>query len=154
MGTPSGPMAVPPQPQKGWFARHWISVLSIGCLGLIVLGVAFAGGILLLVESSIKSSDAYTQAMARAQESPLVLEKIGQPLRAGWFVSGSISVSGSSGNADFSIPISGSKGKGTIFVVAKKSAGSWQFESLQVEVEGEPQRIDLLQAQQDIPVEQ
>ena len=154
MEFPSGPLAVPAQPHKSWFARHWKSILSIGCLGLILLVVAFVGGIFLLVETSIKSSHAYTEAMTRAQQSPQVLEKIGQPLQPGWFISGSINTSGSSGNADFSIPLSGSKGKGTLYVVAKKSAGLWQFETLQVEVEGESQRIDLLQAEQKIPVEQ
>jgi hypothetical protein len=154
MGSPPGPMAVPTQPHNSWFARHWKSILSVGCLGLILLVAAFVGGIFLLVESSIKNSRAYTEAITRAQQSPLVLEKIGQPLKAGWFVSGSINVSGSSGNADFSIPLSGSKGKGKLYVVAKKSAGLWQFETLQVEVEGESQRIDLLQAEQKIPVEQ
>ena len=112
MGSPSGPLAVPPQPQKSWFARHWKSILSIGCLGLILLVAAFVGGIFLLVETSIKSSDAYTEAMKRAKQSPQVVEKIGQPLKAGWFMSGSINTSGSSGKADFSIPAFRFQGQG------------------------------------------
>lgn len=144
MGSSSSPMAVPSPPKKNWLAAHWKSALAVGCLGLIALIVTFIGGILFLVESSIKNTPAYTEALARAQANPVVAEKIGQPLHAGWFVSGSINISGSSGNADFSVPISGPKGKGTLYVVAKKSAGRWQFETLQAEIEGNSERINLL----------
>jgi hypothetical protein len=103
------------------------------------------------VESTIQHSGFYPQALERAQANPQVANKIGQPLKAGWFASGNINISGSSGDADIAIPISGPNGKGTIYVVAKKSAGLWTFRTLQVEVPGESQRIDLLQPEKDIP---
>ena len=59
--------------------------------------------------------------------------------------SGNISVSGSSGDAEFSIPISGPKGSAVICVVAKKKAGKWIYEILEVEVEGSKDRIGLLE---------
>ena len=66
-------------------------------------------------------------------------------------MSGNINVNGSSGHADLSIPIFGPKGKGKIYAVARKSAGVWQFQTLQVEVEGQPERIDLLQKERQTP---
>lgn len=51
---------------------------------------------------------------------------------------------GPSGHADLSIPIYGPNGKGIIYVVADKNAGVWRFETLQVEIDGQPKRIDLL----------
>ena len=137
-----------------WLTRNWKWVVPVGCLGLIIVLVGFVGGILLIVETSFKNSDAYTGALAQAQSNSQVAEKIGRPMKAGWFVSGNINVSGSSGHADLSIPISGPKGKGMIFVVATKSAGRWLFKTLQVEVNGDSERIDLLQAEQRVPVEQ
>jgi len=134
---------VPPQPQ-GWFARHWKAVVGVGCLGVIILAVAFVGGIMLLVMGSIRSSDAYQQALAKAKANPEVALRLGQPIQPGWFISGSINVSGPSGDADLSIPISGPKGKGTVYVVGKKSAGEWSYTRMEVEVEGQPGRIDLL----------
>jgi hypothetical protein len=98
------------------------------------------------VEGSVKRSNAYTQALARVQADPQVSDKIGRPIEPGWFISGSVNVNGDSGDANLSIPISGPKGKGKIYVVSKKSAGLWQFETLQVEVDGLAERIDLLQA--------
>jgi hypothetical protein len=120
-------------------------------VALLLLLSAFVGAILLAVESTIQHSGFYPQALERAQANPQVANKIGQPLKAGWFASGNINISGSSGDADIAIPISGPNGKGTIYVVAKKSAGLWTFRTLQVEVPGESQRIDLLQPEKDIP---
>lgn len=121
--------------------------MPLGIIALLLLLSAFVGAILLAVESTIHHSGFYPQALERAQANPQVANKIGQPLKAGWFVSGNINISGSSGDADIAIP----NGKGTIYVVAKKSAGFWTFRTLQVEVQGESQRIDLLQPEKDIP---
>jgi hypothetical protein len=140
-GTPQTPLQTQPQ---GWFARHWKAVVGIGCLGLILLAAAFVAGIMFLVMGGIRSSDAYQQALAKAKANPEVALRLGQPIEPGWFVSGNISVSGPSGDADLSIPITGPKGKGTIYVVAKKSAGEWTYSRMEVEVEGQPGRVDLL----------
>jgi hypothetical protein len=137
----------PPAPllrQKNWFQRHWVLALVGGCLLLILLFVGFIAGIFTIVESSIKKSDAYTQALTSARNNPSVIEKFGQPLQPGWMISGNIQVSGPSGNANLSIPITGPKAKGTIYVVAKKSAGRWNFDTLEVEAEGVPEQINLL----------
>jgi hypothetical protein len=135
-----------PVPQKNWFARNWKWFVPTGCLTLLVLFLAFMAGIFGLAQSLMRSSDVYKQALARAQADPRVIDQIGQPLQPGWFVSGSVNVDGASGDANMSIPISGPKGKGKIYATAKKIAGQWQFETLQVEVAGEPDRIDLLRA--------
>jgi Cytochrome oxidase complex assembly protein 1 len=144
MVTPTGlyqtPVAAPPN----WFNRNWKWALPVGVLLLLLLLLAFVGTIFLIVETSFQHSDPYIHGLARARANPRVMEKIGQPLAPGWLVSGNINISGPSGNADISIPVSGPKGKGTIYVVAKKSAGEWTFQTLQVEVEGQPERIDLL----------
>ena len=133
------------QPQsQGWFARHWKAVVGVGCLGIVILGGAFVAGIFFLVMGGIRSSDAYQQALAKANANPEVVVRLGQPIKPGWMVSGSINVSGPTGDADLAIPVSGPKGKGTIYAVAKKSAGQWTFSRLEVEIEGQPGRVDLL----------
>ena len=130
--------------RKNWFQRHLLLSILGGCFILFLLLACFVAGVLGIVEYSFKNSGAYTQALAQARNNSQVVEKFGQPVQPGWFGSGSINVSGPSGNADISIPISGPKAKGTIYVIAKKSAGKWHFETLEVEVEGEPDRINLL----------
>jgi hypothetical protein len=72
-----------------------------------------------------------------------VVNALGFPIKDGFFVSGKTNVSGSSGKADLTIPISGPKGKGTIYFVASKFAGEWTFSKLIVEVGKTGERIDL-----------
>ena len=52
-------------------------------------------------------------------------------------------VNGGSGDADLSIPISGPKGKATIYAVAKKSAGEWSYSKLAVKIDSSGETIDL-----------
>ena len=151
MATPPNLSPSAPRLQPSWFTRNWKWALPLGALVLFLLFISFIGGIFLLVETSFQRSDSYTQALARARSDPRVAEKIGGPLKAGWLASGSINTSGPSGAADISIPISGPKGKGTLYVVAKKSAGLWTFKTLQVQVEGESERIDLLPPKENGP---
>jgi len=146
MGTSMGAITPPPGPRKSWFDRNWKWFVPSGCLTVIVLFLAFVAAVFGIVETSFRSSGPYTHALALAQASSQVSDKIGRPLMPGWFVEGSININGDSGDADISIPISGPRGKGEIYVVANKIAGVWQYKTLQVEVNGQPDRIDLLQA--------
>ena len=153
VGPITDPLALPPR-KKNWFARHWVLSLLGGFALLSLLFASFVAVLLSVVEGSMKKSAAYTQAVARAQSDPHVIEKLGQPLQTGWFVSGNIQVTSTSGNANLSIPMSGSKSKGTLYVVAKKIAGTSRFDTMEVEVEGDRQRINLLPAALGTPVEQ
>ena len=60
-------------------------------------------------------------------------------------ISGNISYQNNSGDANFSIPIKGSKGKGRIFVVAHKSGDDWFYEKLYVVIKDTQQEINLLE---------
>ncbi len=111
------------------------------CIGLVV---AATTGIFALAFGSIKSSDVYQQAMSEVTTNPQALNALGQPIEAGWLVSGDVSINGASGDASLSIPVSGPKGKGTLYAEATKSAGTWQFGLLQLRVDGQPDIIDLL----------
>lgn len=133
------------QPKKNWWGRNWKWCVPVGCLGALLL---FAGLIALLVFfvfSLIKSSDAYQAAVAKAKAHPAVVSTLGTPIEEGMFASGSIHISGPSGDADLAIPLSGPQGQGTLYVVSKKSAGQWTFTTLVFEVEPTGQRIDLLE---------
>lgn len=111
------------------------------CILLIVGGAA---GIFAAVFSSIKSSDVYQTALTEATTNSELVNTLGDPIKAGFFPSGSISIENSTGEASLSIPISGPKGKGTLYVEATKSAGTWTYSVMEVAVEGQLERIDLL----------
>ena len=75
-----------------------------------------------------------------------MIEALGSPITEGLLVSGNTNVNGASGDANLYIPISGPKGKGTIYVAASKSLGRWNYTGLIVEIAKTNQRIDLLQS--------
>ena len=118
----------------------------ISAIGLVViLFFAFIAFIALAIFGAIKSSDAYKTAVARAKADPRVTEAMGTPIKEGWFVGGSTEVSGGSGKSDLSIPITGPKGKATIYAVATKFAGEWQYTKLVVKIEQSGEMIDLIE---------
>jgi TonB family protein len=141
----------PPQ-QKGCLGRNWKWMLPVGCLGLILLVVAFGVGIFFFAMSAIKSSEVYQYALEKAKADPTVAEELGEPIKDGWLVQGSISTSGGTGNARFEIPITGPKRSGTIYVLASKDTAvngidDWVYSTLEVAVEGRAQRIQLIDKQ-------
>jgi hypothetical protein len=111
----------------------------------LALFAAFIMLIVTIVFGMVKSSDVYKEALATARAHPAVVKALGSPIKAGIFVMGSINVSGSSGQADLAIPISGPNGKGTIYAVASKSAGRWTFSKLVVEIKATKERIDFIE---------
>jgi hypothetical protein len=75
-----------------------------------------------------------------------VIEAIDSPITEGFLVSGNTNVNGASGEANLSIPVSGPKGRGTLYVAATKSLGRWNYSGLVLEIAKTHQRIDLVQS--------
>lgn len=148
------PLPVRIGPKRNWFDRNWKWFVPLACLwGLAVMG-AVCLFVVYLAFGVMKTSDVYREALARAKASPGVVRSLGEPLREGLFVSGSIQVTGPSGNAELAIPLSGPRGKGTIYLEARKSAGRWNYSRLLVEVTATGERIDLLKpGEAQVPAE-
>ena len=131
--------------------RRTLILISCGVLTAVALCVFLiaggAAGIAAIAFGSIKSSDVYQSALAEAMADPEILNTLGEPIKAGLIPSGSISIENATGEASLSIPISGPKGKGTLYVEATKSAGTWTYTALEVAVDGQPGRINLLAGQ-------
>jgi hypothetical protein len=126
---------------KSWLGRNWKWLLLVVFSVLIVLGL----GIFALIMSAMRSSTAAEDAVARAQSNPAVVERLGSGIAEGWIMSGSINVSADgTGDADLAVPISGPKGKATVYVTARKSGGTWNYTQMQAAIDGSGERIDLL----------
>lgn len=144
---PSGiPQATAPTPtlmpnqRRSWLGRNWGKLLAAAFLCMIL----FVAGIGTLLMAAMRGSDVAKEAVARSQANALVTQRLGAPISEGWFVGGSINVSPGSGDADLSVPISGPKGKGTVYVKAQKSAGAWAYSLMLATVDGTSDKIDLL----------
>jgi hypothetical protein len=133
--------------RKAWFERHWMLVVSLAVLLTLLAVSAFVLSLFYL----IRSSDSATLAIATAEANPLLTRRLGQPLKVGWMVTGSIEVTPASGHAELAIPISGPKGRGTVYAEARKSAGLWHLELLQFGADGSDERLDLLPGEPDKP---
>ena len=129
--------------RKNWWDRNWKWFVPTGCLGLIVLFGLFIAGIFFGVTSMMKDSDAYKESMTIVQHDKSVNNKLGSPIEVDGMVSGNISIHNDTGNCDLQIPIKGSKGKGTLFVVAEKK-GKWKYSQMSVYIEATDEEIDLL----------
>jgi hypothetical protein len=133
--------AAPPQRKKG-FARYAI----IGCGGAIVLTTLFVVAIFVFVMSLMRSGEPYKESVRRMQSDVRVTAKIGSPVKPGWFVSGSINTTPTSGHADLAIPFKAPKGEATVNVVADKVAGKWKYQLMRATFE-DGSTVDLVAAQ-------
>jgi hypothetical protein len=138
------PPSQPPAPPASWWNRNWKWFVPTGCcLTPLVVGGAFAAFIVLVVFAALKQTDVYQTALARAKADSRVTSALGTPIEESWYLKGNTEVSGDSGKADITIPISGPKGKGAIYVVATKFAGEWTYSKMVVKIDSSGETIDL-----------
>jgi hypothetical protein len=131
-------------PQQTWFSRNWKWFLPTVILGPLLLLTLVVGGLMTFVFGLMKSSEPYQHAVALAQKNPQVLRELGGPIERGWFTTGNVNVSDSSGEANMAIPLKGKLSHGELFVVAKKSDGVWSYQRLEVLVDRHERPIPLL----------
>lgn len=122
--------------------------LVLGVLLALAGFALFISLLLTFIEYRIRSSPVYQTSMARACDSSYVIEAVGQPIRAGWFTTGTITLySDGRGRAKLRIPITGPKGRGILTVDAMRISGGWRFRDLQFVAAGKNSPVDLLHAQ-------
>ena len=139
------PLAQPATSKPNWWKRNWKWFVPLGCFSVALLFLLFLSSILVIVFGAMKSTDVYKEALSRAKADRAVIEALGSPIKDGFLISGNTNVNGAAGETNLAIPISGPKGKGTIYVSANKLVGQWNYSGLVVEVRQTHERIDLLQ---------
>jgi hypothetical protein len=150
--APYSHQAAPYERPPSWWSRNKKWAIPVGCLGLLLALLLFLGFIAAIffgVMGIVKSSGAYTEAVAQAQASPEVIQALGEPIEEGWFVTGNVNTSGPSGEAELAIPLSGVRDSGTLYVEARRRAGNWEFSVLELELKSSGERITLLN---DVPL--
>jgi Cytochrome oxidase complex assembly protein 1 len=121
----------------------WVVIGVIATLSLFFVSV------FVLVESMFHASSVYSMALAKAQESPCVVQKLGTPMKPDWMTSGQINETNDEGNAELSIPISGPKGSGSLELKAKRENRVWEIQSLILEHDVD--RIQIVPLSSDCP---
>ena len=117
----------PPQPGQPAQKKSsgCLKVFLIGCSVLIVLGVALVAVLVFIVFGAIKKTDAYKVALAKVKSDQRVIAALGEPVEAGFWVSGKMNINNGKGNADFTFPVSGPKGKAAVHAVATTEGQGW-----------------------------
>jgi TonB family protein len=138
----------PPPRQKGCWGRYWKVIVPAGCLSLILAAVLAVAGLVYAAMSALKSSEVYQGALKVAQTHPSAVGRLGEPIKDGWLVKGSVEYDAAGGAADLEIPLSGPKGSGTLFARAVRPEGAWMYERLDLSVAG-GETISLLDRRPD-----
>lgn len=135
-----------PQIDKpNWWDRNWKWFVPTLGMGSLLLFIGFIAALFFGIMSIIKHSDSYQMAISTAKAHPKVVDIIGLPIKEGTLVNGEINESGSSGDADLQIALSGPKNNGVLYLVASKTMGKWAIQGLVLEVESTKERINLLE---------
>lgn len=126
----------PQQQPKGCLGRNWKWAVPLGCVTLLLVLAAVVGGIVFFAMSAVKSTDVYQGALKAAQAHPAAIERLGEPIKDGWLVTGNVKVDNGGGSANFQIPLSGPKNSGTLYVRAVSPSGAWMYERLDLSTAG------------------
>lgn len=125
-----------PMQQQSWFSRNWKWVVPIGCLGPVICCLSVGGAAFFGASKMIQASPAYTTALARAASNRDVQDALGAPLKPGFAFQGEIKTNNGNGSADFTAPLEGPKGKGSLRVVGTSKNGKWDYSVMEVEAGG------------------
>lgn len=136
-------MTSTPQTAPGWWSRNWKWAVPLGGATLLALMLAFVALLLMLVFGMLRGTEPYQHAVAQAKASMALRQALGEPIEEGFFVSGNFNSNNASGDASFSIPLSGPHGAATLYVEASKSAGVWSYSVLLVRMDTGGKEIDL-----------
>lgn len=120
--------------------RNWARAGVIVFIGFLLLFPAGFFGIMALMTNN----DAYRQSMVMLRADQRAIAAMGEPIEAGWFVTGNVSTRNSEGTAALSIPVSGPKASGRLISMSTKSAGAWTVNQLVLELEGQSDPIILI----------
>jgi len=132
------------QPPTAQSRGKWSHMLAVGSVAILAIAV-FVGTFLVVIEHQIKSSPVYHVSVAQAQESPKVVEALGQPVAAGWLVLGQLTESTNGvGHAELTIPLVGPKGRSKLLVEASRQAGVWRLSTLRFVSAGYNPATDIL----------
>lgn len=122
--------------RRSWLRVHWKLVVAVW------LGLSVSGAVVAFV--LMTNSDAAKLAIAAAESNAALSERLGQPMKTGWFISGKIEVTPASGHAELAIPVSGPRSRGTIYSESRKRAGVWQLDFLEFVDKKSGEHLNLL----------
>ncbi|WP_350286476.1 cytochrome c oxidase assembly factor Coa1 family protein [uncultured Croceitalea sp.] len=131
-------------PQPSWWKRNWKWVVPLGgCLTVIVFAIVLFTSIYFGVTKIMEDSKPYVHAFELINNDEQLIELLGSPIAKDGAVQGNIDWINGNKSAQMSIPISGPKGSGTLFINATGKGETWNYHEIRVEIN--EQEINLLE---------
>ncbi|MBI5778917.1 MAG: hypothetical protein HZA49_05620 [Planctomycetes bacterium] len=130
--------------KPSWWSGNWKWFVPVMALAAAIIAGLAIFGFVYSIFAVMKSSDAYKMSLSYARENEAAVKLFGGKIEPGWYLSGNIHVSGSSGNAELAIPVQCGAKSGWLYVEAVKSAGQWTILKLALEESGAGQRLVLI----------
>ena len=122
--------------QRRW--AQWGAVIWAVVIAVLV-------GTLASLPFAMKSSEAYKMSMEMIRNDQRVIDTLGQPIEAGYWVGGNVTVeAGGTGNARLAIPVTGSIASGMVRSLAVRRDGGWDIRLLFVTSHDSAARIVLV----------
>lgn len=113
--------------------RKWAIAGIIVWAGALLLAVGLAFGVM----SALKNSLTYALTMQEVRSSATAKAALGDNIEAGFWVNGNISIDiDGSGDAQLSIPLTGSKGSGRVVSRGVRTNGIWDLRLVLLQVDG------------------
>ncbi len=138
-------------PQPGWWKRNWKWVVPLGgCMTLIVLFVVFMGSIFFGVTSMLEDSAPYQYALEKINKDEEIVATMGSPIEKDGMIQGNIQWTNGKKSAKLSIPVSGPKGKGTLYIDASGEEDEWVYHEIRLEVT-DAEEFNLLEKSEESP---
>ena len=100
------------------------TLFAVTCVSLIVSTL-----IATILFASLRYNLVCDAAIAAAHADRRIAEQVGR-WQAGWFIRGNLKTTSDGGHADLRIPVKGMIDTGVLHVIATRSDGSWQIDSL------------------------
>lgn len=132
-------------PQPSWWKRNWKWVISVGgCFTLIIIFIIFIGSIFYGVTSVLEESQPYEYALEKINQDDKITDELGYPIEKDGIISSNYNYSNGKKTAKLSVPVSGPKGSGTLFVEASGEDDEWTYDVIRIEIK-DNENIDLLE---------
>ncbi len=138
----------PAKPPRNWFQRNLKWALPLGAVVMLGSWALLGWSGYRQLAQSLKGSEPYRQALARASADPQVQAALGQPVEASPWLFGNIGHFPGMSHASMVIRIAGPAGKGRIHVDAYRSSGPWRYDVMAVSLPGRHPRLDLRTAEE------
>ncbi len=123
-------------PQPSWWKRNWKWVVPVGgCFTLIIVAVIAIASIFYGVTNAIEDSQPYEFALEKINTDEDLVNALGTPIEKDGMVSGNWNYVNGKKSAKMTIPISGPKGSGMLFVEATGEDEDWTYHVIRVEIE-------------------